>query len=215
MAKTLNQVIKSLNDIADNHQQLNHFFFGEMYDFATSGDTQYPAMAVEKEPDLLEGSTLKMNFNLYFIDLVHKDISNRQEVLSDMQSVALDVIYQLTHPDYDWVIDSSSITLNDFVDRFDDEVTGYWFKLTLKISSPFDRCAIPQTPLSIATTICAPVSIYNSAGTLIATVASGGSYTESGSGGGAGTINLYLDGVLQSSTASSDLNAEIVNVLWT
>ena len=41
----------------------------------------------------------------------------------------------------------------------------------------------------------------------------GGNYTCSGSAGG--TINVYLDGVLQSSTASSDLDAEIVNILWT
>lgn len=32
---------------------------------------------------------------------------------------------------------------------------------------------------------------------------------------GGGTINVYLDGVLQSSTVSSDLDAEIVNILWT
>jgi hypothetical protein len=38
-------------------------------------------------------------------------------------------------------------------------------------------------------------------------------YTSGGSSGG--TVNVYLDGVLQSSTASSDLDAEIVNILWT
>lgn len=37
-------------------------------------------------------------------------------------------------------------------------------------------------------------------------------YTAGSSGG---TINVYLDGVLQSSTASSDLDAETVNILWT
>lgn len=41
----------------------------------------------------------------------------------------------------------------------------------------------------------------------------GGSYTCVGGAGG--TINVYLDGVLQSSTASSDLDAETVNILWT
>lgn len=33
-------------------------------------------------------------------------------------------------------------------------------------------------------------------------------------GGTAGTIYVYLNGVLQSTTPSSDLNAEIVNILW-
>jgi hypothetical protein len=32
---------------------------------------------------------------------------------------------------------------------------------------------------------------------------------------GSGTINVYLDSVLQSSTSSSNLDSEIVNILWT
>lgn len=32
--------------------------------------------------------------------------------------------------------------------------------------------------------------------------------------GSEGTINVYLDGVLQSSTSSDDLDAEVVNIIW-
>jgi hypothetical protein len=39
--------------------------------------------------------------------------------------------------------------------------------------------------------------------------------TIGGGGDAGGTINVYLDGVLQSSTSSTDLDAETVNILWT
>jgi hypothetical protein len=39
--------------------------------------------------------------------------------------------------------------------------------------------------------------------------------TIGGGGSAGGTIYVYVNGVLQSTTVSSDLNAEIVNILWT
>mgnify|MGYP007090446327 FL=1 len=69
-------------------------------------------------------------------------------MLSDCQLIALDVIYQLQQNDYDWILaNKSSITLNDFEDSFDCELYGYYFQIKLKLSNPYDRCAIPQVPL--------------------------------------------------------------------
>lgn len=145
---TLNNVIQELNDIATNHLQINHFFFGNTWDFATSGTVNCPAMIAELEPATLEGSTLTHTFKIYIGDLVQKDLSNKKEVLSDCLLIALDVIYQLQQNDYDWVLaNKNSITLNDFEDSFDCELYGYWFQIKLKLSSPYDRCAIPQNPL--------------------------------------------------------------------
>ena len=145
---TLNNVIQELNDIASNHLQINHFFFGEEWDFASSGVVNCPAMIAVLEPATLENSTLTHSFKIYIGDLVQKDLSNKKEVLSDCLLIALDVIYQLQQNDYDWVLaNKSSITLNDFEDSFDCELYGYYFQIKLKLSSPYDRCAIPQSPL--------------------------------------------------------------------
>lgn len=215
MALTLNSHVTSLNDFATAHQQLNHFFFGEEYNFATSGVVNAPVMIATLQPETIQSSTLTRSFKIYFGDLVHKDLSNRSEVLSDMEQVALDFIYQMQHPDYEWVFDTSNLVLNDFEDSFDCELYGYWLIARFKISSPFDRCAIPQTPASIAVGACPVVTIKNSDGTINTTVASGGVYTLPSVSGAGGTINLYLDGDLISSTSSSDLDTETVNVLWT
>jgi hypothetical protein len=145
---TLNQIVKTLNEIADNHLQINHFFFGEEWDFATSGVVNCPAMITVLQPSVLEGSTITQNFKIYIGDLVQKNLSNKLEVLSDCQLIALDIIYQLQLPVYDFVlINKDNITLNDFEDSFDCELYGYWFDIKLKLPAPYDRCAIPQLPL--------------------------------------------------------------------
>lgn len=141
---TLNNVFQSLNDIATNHLQINHFFKGEEWDFATSGVVNTTAMIAVLQPATLEGSTLTRSLKIYIGDLVNKDLSNKFEVLSDCELIALDVIYELQRPTYDWVVSNKgSITLNDFEDSFDCELYGFWFEIKLKVAMPYDRCAIP------------------------------------------------------------------------
>lgn len=140
---TLNEVVANLNSIADNHLQINHFFFGDEWDFATSGVVNCPAMIVVLEPSNLTTSVLTYNFKIYVGDLVHKDLSNKVEVLSDTLQICLDIIYSIQNPDYNWAIESNTITLTDFEDSFDCELYGHYFNLKIRTSSPFDRCAIP------------------------------------------------------------------------
>jgi hypothetical protein len=37
-----------------------------------------------------------------------------------------------------------NVTFNDFVDRFDEEVSGYWFSLRIKTPIVLDNCAVPR-----------------------------------------------------------------------
>lgn len=142
MAVTLNQVVKSLNDFADDHAQIGHFFFGQEPNFDTSGTTNGVSMIVDTEPHPLSESTLTYTFKVYMGDLVHKDLSNRTEVLSDTLLIMLDLIAWAQHPDRDWAFERSS-TITEFDDSFDCEMYGHWAIIKLKTSSPFDRCAIP------------------------------------------------------------------------
>jgi len=143
---TLNQVITNLSNIQAAHGQLNEFFFGENWDFGASGDIKYPAMAVDLEPANLQSSILVRSFRIYVMTQVQKDITDRQEALSDMELIALDIIAQLDSPDYtEWNMDLSNIVLNDFRDDRDAELTGYWFNIRLRILNPMDRCQIPLT----------------------------------------------------------------------
>jgi len=146
MSLTLNQVVKSLNSIAVNHPQINHFFFGEEWDFASSGVVNCPAMIVVLEPTNVERAYISYNLKIYIGDLVQKDLSNKTEVLSDTMLIALDVIAILKSPAYNWTFDGSS-TLSDFEDSFDCELYGHWFNIKLKVAAPSDRCSIPNSQM--------------------------------------------------------------------
>lgn len=188
---TLNQAITILNNIASAHYQIKSFGKGSVQEFATSGTTDYPAMWVDYEASRIQGREFIQVLRVYIADRLIKGKKNELDVLSDVQQVCMDVIAQLNSGIYTFKIVSDSITLFPFSEpRFDDEDAGYYFDITLKMSFDFNRCQIPFN-----STITNP-SI------------------EPGGGAG-GTIYVYLDSVLVSTTASSDLDAETVNILWT
>lgn len=140
---TLNQAVKNLEYIATAHNQINSFFFGELYDFASSGTINYPAMAVTLEPTPYANGVLTRSFNIYILDLVHKGIGNSVDVLSDTEQICVDVISLLQDSElYDWVVDFNT-TLNDIQGGTDDEVYGYWFNLRMRMPAPRNKCAVP------------------------------------------------------------------------
>ena len=183
---TLNQVQQALEQIATNHKQINSFGEGDIWDIATSGDINYPLMYVSLEDSTIGNRVEALTFSIILMDIVKGGRVNENDALSDMLEVAKDIIAQLNHPSYTWEFANDSINISNFTERFLDSVAGVTMRVTLNLPFSFDRCAMPYTP------------------TTIPTIASGA----------AGTIYLYLDGVLISSTASTNLNAEIVNVLW-
>ena len=142
---TLNETVSAFQSIATNHKQINHFFFGEEWDFASSGVVDCPAMILVLEPSTLTGAVLTYNFKLYIGDLVQKDLSNKTEVLSDTLQILLDVIYLVQAPTYDWAFDNQTLTITDFEDSFDCELYGHWTNLKIRVANPFDRCAVPTS----------------------------------------------------------------------
>jgi hypothetical protein len=108
-------------------------------------------MAVELTPTTYQRGVLIQSFNIYIMDLVHKDIRDRQDVLSDTQLTCLDIIALLDRDTrYDWHINRDNIVFTDFVDRFDQEVSGHWFKLDFRTPYPLDKCQVPLTsPVSV------------------------------------------------------------------
>lgn len=61
---------------------------------------------------------------------------------------------------------------------------------------------------------CEPVTIKDQNGNVVATKPAGSPYVLPSSGDCSGTINVYLDGVLLGTIATSDYDSETVNVTW-
>lgn len=208
---TLKEIKQQFNLIAQNHKQINTFGWGDIWEIATSGTIDYPLMWVKVEPANISDRVQTMNFKVILMDIVANGEVNEDDVLSDMLEVTKGVIGQLQHPSYEW--DLGTGTIEPFTERFNDSVSGWVVDIELRVPFVFDRCIEPYDGSTGVSETCPSVTIYDSNGNVLTTVSAGGSYTVTGSA--SGTINVYLDGVLQSSTASSDLDAETVNILWT
>lgn len=177
---TLNQVQAQLREIATNHQQINTFGWGELPELGKSSDVVYPLMWVVQQPSNVDGNNLRLRYKIVFADLVLKDISNEDEVLNDQMQIALDVVAQLNHPDYEWQFENKG-SFENFYNEYDDIATGWVLDCELIIDSPYNRCAIPFNPSPTPETEIGFVTIYDTDGiTVVDRVSNNGYYVLTG-----------------------------------
>jgi len=148
---TLNQLIKAFRDITSRHKQLNTFFVGDKWEVGASDALLHTVLAVNPIGGILPKtengySTYAVDFNVKCFDLVDKDESNEEEVLSDTFEILKDVINEFnTHPYYinsDFIIEGD-INLTPFTEAFDSEVSGWETTFTLMSPNRRSFCGSP------------------------------------------------------------------------
>ena len=147
--RTLNQIVNELKEIANQHLQINSFHAGTLDDFATSGDTRYPAMWVTYENAAIGEKTEAYSFTLFIVDRVKKDRSNLIEVHSDCKSILNDIKAQLNAPGYGWSLTQDWNYQALFEPFMEDEVAGWFADITITQAFSNDTCQIPfnQEPI--------------------------------------------------------------------
>lgn len=153
---TLNQIVKRIKEIAEAHEQINTFFFGDVDDFLQS-DVVYPACFMGMPSETISGSQgggseLNMTISLYFMDRTIQGGSltdntfNQAEVLSDMRSIALDIFSQIKYQKFSpqWNVDANA-SLEYFNESTEDYNAGVRLQINIKYRFTIDRCAVPST----------------------------------------------------------------------
>lgn len=153
MALSLNQILARFRTLGLAHKQINTVYFGQPSDFdiqGGSGNVTYPALFIEKLPGVTSRATHqhRYNFRLYFYDLVkvaEGTNDNRDEVLSDMDSVALDFLAMLMSATYqdDWVI-VDDVAEESREEQLGDMVAGSVREVGIFIDFLADNCQVPQ-----------------------------------------------------------------------
>lgn len=242
--QTLNQHIKLFSDFATAHKQINAFDFGDPWEFNVKNGTWqnpdkcYPAMLVVCTGSTVSGNEITDNYDFIFCDLVHKDESDENEVLSDQKLIALDFLAFLAKADIGQQDLIKSSSLADFTERFTDEVSGWIASVSIKQHFSYNECEIPMTSAPSTGDECLGVTILNSVGGVITVIESGGFWTDNTSGGcdsisitnSSGTYNqvitcaqspfplpnetynIYLDGVLNQSLSLPTLGNNTINI---
>jgi len=146
---TLNQVLKKLEQLALSHQQINHFFFGDIVEWLANGDLRYPCCFVEivKCEINKDDKQTKYNFNIWFLDLVDvstEAMNNEQDCMSDLTSIAEDYLAMLNYSGYQdvWTI-NTSYDLEYYTEKFEDLTVAVRTSVSIGVDYLSDRCAVP------------------------------------------------------------------------
>lgn len=178
---TYNQVVKFFSDFADNHYQINSFGDGDLAETMESdiaNHVKFPKLWMRPLSANISKPFATIRIGLLIMDLVNKDQSNQDEVLSDTFSMMQDVIATMNAPTYaSTFILGKSATLTPFTERFSSQVTGWAMEFDVQILETEDRCAVPISGSPSFSSTCLPVTIYNPNGSVNQLVPSGGSYT--------------------------------------
>jgi hypothetical protein len=154
---TLNAIIKRIRSITLAHSQVRTFGRGLVTDYLTDKETKYPAVFLQNIAGNINLSkhASTINFRMFVVDLVHQSEEtkdNETDVHSDMISIAMDILSQMNHGNYnDWSL-SADNNLQLLVETDNDMFAGIYVDFSLRFLYNQDLCAIPTSKTTYQTT---------------------------------------------------------------
>lgn len=144
---TLNQIVKELTTIGNDHEQINFVYFGDVWERLSNGEVTYPAMFFTLTGANVLSKEIGYQFSLYFMDRMLSEETNETEVLSDMTQVAGDIVAQLRYPtDYGkvtWAV-NQNLPLTFYTESDPDYLAGVKLDITLTVPFINNRCEVPS-----------------------------------------------------------------------
>lgn len=144
---TLNQDIELFKNFALKHKGINSFYFGDESEADTNVEIVYPFMNVILQSSSVTDNVVSRKYMIVISDLVNKDISNINQVLSDTERICYDVPNYLRQVSNSKLLGAfksdMNISLTDFTERNDDDVSGHFFDLTISSAMGNDGCNLP------------------------------------------------------------------------
>lgn len=140
---TLNQVIRRIKAIAESHDQINTFFFGDADEFYSS-DIVFPACFLSMPSEIGGKGATTLSFSLFCLDRQIQGGNNELEVLSDMREVCLDLQAMFKYGGYvpSWIA-NDDFTITYFNEKDEDYLAGCKLDFTLRLHNAADRCQVP------------------------------------------------------------------------
>lgn len=190
---TLMQIRQELAYIAQQHKQINGFFWGDFLDAVNNAqDAQYPLMTCTLQNSSMQTNSVRVSlviavFDKYFegnfenIDNIHSDCLR---ILSDIKTT----LKQERFADYLDV--DPQISTEPFTNRTQDVTAGWAMTITLDVYDAEKWCEIPFTFYdfengSFPVPECQPVTVTD--GTETIEILSGGNYVCQNGGGSSPT----------------------------
>lgn len=152
---TYNQVIKRIKEISLAHRQVRNFYRGLATDFLTDKTTLYPSILIEERTGAAISTTKNATsfpLRLLIVDLVNVSenaVENEQDVISDMASIAVDMIAQFSNSLYtDWRVGTES-PIEFWYNNENDSLGGIMLDVTISVPFTKDKCQIPTIGMPV------------------------------------------------------------------
>ena len=214
MKKTINQLNKELEAIADAHLMVNSYFWGDFLTAINSSVVKYPLMCCYYTGNGMARVTTPINLFVVIADKYFKTQreGNLNDTESDTMQVARDVFNVINKtPRWQTIGKVNSATFNKFQEKGADETAGGVLQISFTLYDNESVCDLPLQGYDIDSplvpTVCADVLILNSDGSFSAESASGSTYTLPDE-----TIDVYVNGILNQSATYIPLSNQTINI---
>lgn len=193
---TLNNLIAEFQSLCDSHLMIESFHYGNFLTIYQSNKIKYKTLLMNVNNAGVDDHYINLTVELMTMDKVFKDISDRIDVESDTLSILQDVVSVITKSNrwQSFCKIPQQSQMRKFVNKGEDQVTGWAMTLQLSIKRKNGICDLPIENYDYEgeyTPQCAGVSIYED-GIFVEVVPSGGRYDYSTS---CDPVNIQINGV--------------------
>ena len=161
---TYHKIIDLLESVQQASPRMKSFAQGDIVYFADSmsGNTiQYPLMFATPLAMSYDENTTTYQMSIIFADIVHTDLSNEIDVVTDMELEARNLLSQIKRGSLDDKIDCILPTSSTpFFERFNDHVGGVVLDVSSIVFEDINACAqyLPPSPSPTPTPTPTPSS---------------------------------------------------------
>ena len=161
---TYKNIIDDFNTIATNHFLINSFHSGMLdeVDINKLDQSDFPILYVEPGNTNIDKGVMTYTFTVFTMNLIKEDLTNREEVWSEMLQIMQDIIAEFRQnlsvqtsggdsgkkfsyvPDE--VVLNMPINAEPFTVRFANMLTGWSATFTMQVNNPNSLCNAPIEP---------------------------------------------------------------------
>lgn len=198
---TYNQNIKLFKDFCDSHQMIKTYGTGEEWETEEilKPGILYPifyAIPIDST-DLYQAKQRK--FQILCFDIVNKDKSNEQEVLSDCEQIIDDFIRMMRNGSHDYELIGDPV-LSPFKEKYGDFCAGWGTEIILEMSFNSNICGLP-IEASTVPPLQNRVTIYDQDGNTVTELEPGDSY------------NVIIASGINEGGASQSYSMQVIDIL--
>ena len=116
---------------------------GDIYELDLEKFTEFPLLHVNPVNVQIDEATMTMNFQLFIADIVTEDTESEEDVLSDVLLIVTDILSLLRNQTYEGFFTEGNFTIEPFVERFDNSLTGWVVNVPIIVDNDYQSCDLP------------------------------------------------------------------------